>query len=308
MVKFLEEDDTLNKNLMTEADFRRKVRLANPCGKSGIRSAAIGNGRSATRCQPLLRMMSGARAVPNEQTNGHTRNEIVVEDRPRRQTILRLLSASVASTSPFRWHYSRWRHCWGSTIGAPGIAWASTAAGRLLPIYLAVILAAASLYGLMARSYRAPAPATTFVNARQLRRVMQVFVPTLLFCLFTNGSTLCRRVPTDPRASCARRRMRSGSPAHRLPVRHRHVRDFDLAFDVIMPKGPLEAALDIRFAMEASPAASGFSVLLTWKVLAVMMVGLVLAFSSACCADWAAERRGDPIATHLPRWTRPRPS
>jgi len=41
---------------------------------------------------------------------------------------------------------------------------------------------------------------------------------------------------------------------------------FEIAFDVLMPKGPLEASSDAR-AMEAfGLLVYGFSVLLTWKI------------------------------------------
>ena len=53
---------------------------------------------------------------------------------------------------------------------------------------------------------------------------------------------------------------------------------FDVAFDVIMPKGPLEALLRPLDDRDGSfrPPVHGFAVLLTWKILALMMVGLVL--------------------------------
>ena len=54
---------------------------------------------------------------------------------------------------------------------------------------------------------------------------------------------------------------------------------FDVAFDVIMPKGPIEAAFGYfgQVAMEAfALLLHGFAVLLTWKILALMLVGLVL--------------------------------
>ena len=53
------------------------------------------------------------------------------------------------------------------------------------PFYLSVILAAASLFGLAGIFLSRATSSETFVTRDQLRRVMQVFVPTLLFCLFT---------------------------------------------------------------------------------------------------------------------------
>ena len=52
-----------------------------------------------------------------------------------------------------------------------------------LPFYLCVILGGAALYGLAVAFLWRTDFATTFVNRDQLRRVLQVFVPTFLFCL-----------------------------------------------------------------------------------------------------------------------------
>src|SRR5258706_5307145 len=71
--------------------------------------------------------------------------------------------------------YDNWR---------TGIAWDSTGPeSGYFPFYLSVILAGASLYGLVAASLSPKEASETFVTRAQLRRVMAVFVPTLLFCL-----------------------------------------------------------------------------------------------------------------------------
>src|SRR5713226_1407074 len=71
--------------------------------------------------------------------------------------------------------YDNWR---------TGIAWDSTGPeAGYFPFYLSVILAGASLYGLVAAFLARKEAAETFVTRAQLRRVMAVFVPTLLFCL-----------------------------------------------------------------------------------------------------------------------------
>src|SRR3954452_20264274 len=65
-----------------------------------------------------------------------------------------------------------------------GIAWDSTGPEPgYFPFYLSVILAGASLYGMAAAFLSRNEAAETFVTRAQLRRVMTVFVPTLLFCL-----------------------------------------------------------------------------------------------------------------------------
>ena len=52
------------------------------------------------------------------------------------------------------------------------------------PFYIAMIMAGASLFGL-ARDLLRPPPGKPFVTRAQLRRVMQVFVPTLAFVPLT---------------------------------------------------------------------------------------------------------------------------
>src|SRR5262245_64611984 len=73
--------------------------------------------------------------------------------------------------------YDNWR---------TGIGWDSTGPQPgYFPFYLSVILAAASLYGLIKAAFsRAPALGT-FMTRAQARRVLAVFVPTFAFCLVT---------------------------------------------------------------------------------------------------------------------------
>ena len=73
--------------------------------------------------------------------------------------------------------YDNWR---------TGIAWDSTGPqAGYFPFYLSVILGGASLYGLATTLLARRETSETFVTRAQLRRVMQVFVPTLAFCLLT---------------------------------------------------------------------------------------------------------------------------
>jgi len=113
-----------------------------------------------------------------------------------------------------------------------------------LPFYLCVILAGASCYGLglaFARRKRASQP---FVTRDQLRRVLQVFVPTFLFVLamqflglyvasFLLVAGFMRFIG---RIAWWKSLLTSFIFAVVMFV------TFDVAFDVIMPKGPLEAA------------------------------------------------------------------
>src|SRR5437016_5302126 len=84
-----------------------------------------------------------------------------------------LLLLALASTLG----YDNWR---------TGIGWDSTGPQPgYFPFYLAVILAAASLFGLVKALGSRGLALETFVTRAQLRRVMAVFVPTLAFCLVT---------------------------------------------------------------------------------------------------------------------------
>ncbi len=99
--------------------------------------------------------------------------------------------------------YDNWR---------TGIAWDSTGPqAGYFPFYLSVILAGASLYGLIAALLSRKEAAETFVTRAQLRRVMAVFVPTLLFCAGDAISrALCRELPADRRLHAPGRTHRAG--------------------------------------------------------------------------------------------------
>src|SRR5260370_40026366 len=71
--------------------------------------------------------------------------------------------------------YDNWR---------TGIAWDSTGPeSGYFPFYLSVILAGASLYGLVAALLSSKEASETFVTRAQLRRVMAVCRPARLVCL-----------------------------------------------------------------------------------------------------------------------------
>jgi putative tricarboxylic transport membrane protein len=126
-----------------------------------------------------------------------------------------------------------------------GIAWDSTGPEPgYFPFYLAVILGGASLYGLLATWLRRREPSETFVTRAQLRRVMAVFVPTLLFCLATQFLGLYVAsfllIAGFMRWVGKIALWKSLLTAFLFSVIM--FVTFDIAFDVIMPKGPLEAA------------------------------------------------------------------
>ncbi len=127
-----------------------------------------------------------------------------------------------------------------------GISWASDGPRPgYFPFYLSVILAAASLYGLVKALLEHAAARDAFVTRAQLGRVMQVFVPTLLFCLLTQWlgiyvasfllvAGFMWRVG---RIALWKSLLTSFIFALSMFI------TFQIVFDVIMPKGPLEALL-----------------------------------------------------------------
>jgi putative tricarboxylic transport membrane protein len=126
-----------------------------------------------------------------------------------------------------------------------GIAWESDGPQPgYFPFYLALILAAASLYGLVSSLATGAGGGTTFVTRDQLRRVLQVFVPTLLFCVFTQwlGLYVASFLLIAGFMRIIGRIALWKSLLTAFLFALIMFLTFDLAFDVIMPKGPLEAA------------------------------------------------------------------
>jgi putative tricarboxylic transport membrane protein len=111
------------------------------------------------------------------------------------------------------------------------------------PFYLSVILAAASLYGLLGIFLSRAESSGTFVTRDQLRRVMQVFVPTLLFCLFTQwlGLYVASFILIAGFMWKVGRIALWKSVVTSFVFSLAMFVTFEIAFDVIMPKGPLEA-------------------------------------------------------------------
>ncbi|OLE19958.1 MAG: tricarboxylate transporter, partial [Betaproteobacteria bacterium 13_1_20CM_3_63_8] len=67
-----------------------------------------------------------------------------------------------------------------------GMGWDATGPqAGYFPFYLSVVLAAACVYGVVKEFLARKQPAESFVTREQFRRVLQVFVPTLAFCLLT---------------------------------------------------------------------------------------------------------------------------
>ena len=107
-----------------------------------------------------------------------------------------------------------------------GAGWESTGPqAGYFPFYLSIILGAASLYGIVAAFLSRKEAAETFVTRAQLRRVLAVFVPTVLFVLAIQFlGHLCREFPADLRLHAAGRQDRAVEvAAHRLRLHRRDV-------------------------------------------------------------------------------------
>jgi putative tricarboxylic transport membrane protein len=148
------------------------------------------------------------------------------------EVVVSLLLLAVAVTLG----YDNWR---------TGIAWDSTGPqAGYFPFYLSVVLGGASLYGLVTAFMARREVSETFVTRAQLRRVMLVFVPTALFCLATQYLGLY--VASFLLISGFMRMVGKIALWKSLLTAFLFTVimfvTFDIAFDVIMPKGPLEAA------------------------------------------------------------------
>ena len=127
-----------------------------------------------------------------------------------------------------------------------GAGWESTGPQPgYFPFYLSIILGGASLYGLVAAFLSRTEATESFVTRAQLRRVMAVFVPTLLFVLVTQflGLYVASFLLISGFMRLVGKIVWWKSLLTAFVFTAAMFVTFDVAFDVIMPKGPLEAAL-----------------------------------------------------------------
>ena len=127
-----------------------------------------------------------------------------------------------------------------------GVAWDSTGPqAGYFPFYLSVILAGASLYGLAVTLLARGVASETFVTRAQLRRVLLVFVPTMLFCFGVQylGIYVASFLLIAGFMRGVGKIAWWKSLVTAVVFTVIMFVTFDIAFDVIMPKGPLEAAL-----------------------------------------------------------------
>jgi hypothetical protein len=125
-----------------------------------------------------------------------------------------------------------------------GMAWDSTGPqAGYFPFYLSMTLGAACVYGLVKEFLARRQPSEVFVTREQFGRVLQVFFPTLAFCLATQWLGLYVAsflLVAGFMAYVGRIALWKSLVTALLFVLIMFV-TFDVAFDVIMPKGPLEA-------------------------------------------------------------------
>jgi putative tricarboxylic transport membrane protein len=112
------------------------------------------------------------------------------------------------------------------------------------PFYLSVLLGGASLFGLLGNLRSGSGAGEGFVTREQFNRVLQVFVPTLLFCLLMQvlGLYVASFLLITGFMWIVGRIALWKSLLTGLLFSLIMFITFDIAFDVIMPKGPLEAA------------------------------------------------------------------
>ncbi|HET7200717.1 MAG TPA: tripartite tricarboxylate transporter TctB family protein [Burkholderiales bacterium] len=127
-----------------------------------------------------------------------------------------------------------------------GAGWASDGPkAGYFPFYLSLLLGGASLFGLVTALASRAGADKPFVNREQLRRVMQVLVPTFAFCLLTQwlGIYVASFLLITGFMRFVGRIAWWKSLVTSLVFALAMFVTFDVAFDVIMPKGPLEALL-----------------------------------------------------------------
>ena len=132
--------------------------------------------------------------------------------------------------------YDNWR---------TGIGWDETGPQPgYFPFYLSVILGAASLYGIGAALASRREALEAFVTRAQFRRVMAVFLPTFLFCLVTQylGLYVASFLLIGGFMRFVGKIAWWKSLLTAFLFTTIMFVTFDIVFDVIMPKGPLEAA------------------------------------------------------------------
>ena len=127
-----------------------------------------------------------------------------------------------------------------------GIGWEDTGPKPgYFPFYVALIVAGAALYGIVREMFFPPDAEEPFVLRGQLKRVMQVFVPTLAFVPVTQflGIYVASFLLVSGFMIWVGRIKPWKSVITAYVFSAVMFVTFEVAFDVIMPKGPLERLL-----------------------------------------------------------------
>ena len=127
-----------------------------------------------------------------------------------------------------------------------GIRWESTGPqAGYFPFYVAMILAGACAFGLAVEAWKWRRPDAPFVRRNAFKRVMQVFVPTLVFVPATEwlGLYVASFILIAGFMMWVGRIKAWISVVTALVFSVAMFVTFEIAFDVIMPKGPLERLL-----------------------------------------------------------------
>src|SRR5437868_6213540 len=128
-----------------------------------------------------------------------------------------------------------------------GMSWDATGPqAGYFPFYLSMVLAGASVYGIVKElAARRSGESDPFVRREQLQRVLQVLVPTVAFCVLMQWLGLyvasflliAGFMVAVGRIAAWKSLVTSAVFSIAMFV------TFEIAFDVIMPKGPLEHLL-----------------------------------------------------------------
>ena len=127
-----------------------------------------------------------------------------------------------------------------------GMSWDATGPqAGYFPFYLSLVLAGSALYGIAKEFAARSTPSEVFVRREQLHRVLQVLVPTVAFCVLMQWLGLyvasflliAGFMVAVGRIAAWKSLVTSAVFSIAMFV------TFEIAFDVIMPKGPLEHLL-----------------------------------------------------------------
>jgi putative tricarboxylic transport membrane protein len=128
-----------------------------------------------------------------------------------------------------------------------GAGWEATGPqAGYFPFWVSVILALACIFGIVKEILARAVPAGAFVSRNQFRRVMQVFIPTLLYVPVTQwlGLYVASFILIAGFMAVVGRIKWWKSLLTAFIFSASMFLTFEVAFDVIMPKGPLERLFD----------------------------------------------------------------